>query len=50
MKFVAFFVKRPVTALMLNLFFLGFGIFAFGPSTLPKTVATFGIMFAWAMK
>ncbi|HLD73723.1 MAG TPA: efflux RND transporter permease subunit, partial [Bdellovibrionota bacterium] len=29
MKFVAFFVKRPVTALMLNLFFLGFGIFAF---------------------
>ena len=29
MKLIAFFVKRPITALMLNLFFFGFGIFAY---------------------
>ncbi len=29
MKFISFFVKRPITALMLNLFFLGFGIFSY---------------------
>src|SRR3989344_5775306 len=28
----------------------GFGILPLGPSTLPNAVATFGIMFAWAMK